>query len=285
MQIDSSTRLCCLIGHPVKHSISPIMHNAAFKKLKLNCIYLAFDVEPEDLGSAVNGLRSIKALGFNVTIPYKIDVMRFLDRLDDSAELVGSVNTVLIRNGELIGYNTDLHGIKASLEREDFIGDRAMILGAGGAARAALVSLLDLGFRDILIANRTLKRGEELAAKALGLGASRAKAISLDEARRCAGSCSLIINATPIGMAPDLIDETPLTSEEIPRDAVVLDLVYNPLKTRLLREAEKAGAKAVTGLEVLIHQGARAFKLWTGRSPPIDAMYHAALKALGGGRA
>ena len=282
MEIDSSTRLCCLIGHPVKHSVSPQMHNAAFKELGLNCIYLVFDVLEESLGEAVNGLRSIGVLGFNVTIPHKIRIIKFLDELDGSAKLVKAVNTVIRRDDKLIGYNTDLYGIERVLREVDELNrDLGLIIGAGGAGRASAIALTNLGFSEIIIANRTFERASNLAEQILELGFS-AKPIPLTDLPRYASSANLIINATPLGMAPSLISETPLKRDHIRRDSIVLDLVYNPLRTRLLIEAERAGACTISGLKVLVAQGAEAFKLWTGVDPPIDVMYSAALKALRG---
>lgn len=282
MEVDSSTRLCCLIGHPVKHSVSPQMHNAAFKELGLNCIYLVFDVLEESLGEAVNGLRSIGVLGFNVTIPHKIRIIKFLDELDDSAKLVKAVNTVIRRGDKLIGYNTDLCGIERVLREVDELNrDLGLIIGAGGAGRASAIALTNLGFSEIIIANRTFERASNLAEQILELGFS-AKPIPLTDLPRYASSTNLIINATPLGMAPSLISETPLKRDHIRGDSIVLDLVYNPLRTRLLIEAERAGARTISGLKVLVAQGAEAFKLWTGIDPPIDVMYSAALKALRG---
>ena len=282
MEVDSSTRLCCLIGHPVKHSVSPQMHNAAFKELGLNCIYLVFDVLEESLGEAVNGLRSIGVLGFNVTIPHKIRIIKFLDELDGSAKLVKAVNTVIRRDDKLIGYNTDLYGVERVLREVDELNrDLGLIIGAGGAGRASAIALTNLGFSEIIIANRTFERASNLAEQILELGFS-AKPIPLTDLPRYASSANLIINATPLGMAPSLISETPLKRDHIRRDSIVLDLVYNPLRTRLLIEAERAGACTISGLKVLVAQGAEAFKLWTGIDPPIDVMYSAALKALRG---
>ena len=282
MQINSCTRLCCLIGHPVKHSVSPQMHNAAFKELGLNCIYLVFDVLEEMLREAVDGLRSLRILGFNVTIPHKIRIIKFLDELDNSAKLVKAVNTVVQRNGELIGYNTDLYGIEQVLREVDELNcGLGLIIGAGGAGRASAIALTNLGFSEIIIANRTFKRASNLAKQIRELGFS-AKPILLTDLSRYASSANLIINATPLGMAPNLISETPLKRDHIKRGSVVLDLVYNPLRTKLLIEAEKAGAYTISGLKVLVAQGARSFKLWTGIDPPIGTMYSAALKALRG---
>jgi len=258
------------------------MHNAAFKELGLNCIYLVFDVLEESLGEAVNGLRSIGVLGFNVTIPHKIRIIKFLDELDDSAKLVKAVNTVIRRDDKLIGYNTDLYGIERVLREVDELNrDLGLIIGAGGAGRASAIALTNLGFSEIIIANRTFERASNLAEQILELGFS-AKPIPLTDLPRYASSANLIINATPLGMAPSLISETPLKRDHIRRNSIVLDLVYNPLRTRLLIEAERAGACTISGLKVLAAQGAEAFKLWTGIDPPIDVMYSAALKALRG---
>lgn len=280
MMVDASTRLCCLLGHPISHSVSPQMHNAAFKALNLNYVYLAFDVAEADLGRAVEGLKAVGAVGFNITIPHKIKVIEFLDGLDDSAKWVGAVNTVVIRGDKsAIGYNTDVYGIEEVLRGKGISADEpAMVVGAGGAARAAAAALLKLGIKKIVIANRTLERAMVLAGWITSMG-GEAEVYGLEDARRVAGKCGVIVNATPIGMHPK-IDETPLTRNDIPGGAIVLDLVYNPVKTRLLWEAERANAVAVTGLEVLVHQGAMAFELWTGLPAPVDVMRKAASRAL-----
>jgi len=280
--INSSTGLCCLIGHPVKHSVSPQMHNAAFKELGLNYVYLAFDVKEEELEDAVKGLKTLGVAGFNVTIPHKIRIMQLLNKLDPSAERAGAVNTVVNREEVLWGYNTDVYGIVKSLERYQLPRyEKALVIGAGGAAKASIAALVDLGFKKIMIANRTVEKARKLIDWVESMGGS-AEACSLEEGRRRAGGCGLIINATPIGMHPN-VNGSPLTREEIPGGAIILDLVYNPLKTRLLEEAEEAGARTIPGVEVLVHQGAEAFKLWTGKDPPIKVMKEAVLKALGVG--
>jgi shikimate dehydrogenase len=281
--IDASTRLCCLIGHPVGHSVSPQMHNAAFNALGLNYVYLAFDIPPEMLVDAVRGLRALCAAGFNVTIPHKVAVMKLLDELDPSAERTGAVNTVVNNHGALRGYNTDLHGIRRVLEGRDLpLSMPALVIGAGGAARAAVAALTDLGFRRILIANRTLERGLALVELARSLGTS-AEALDLEEGRWRAIECGVVVNATPIGMYPDT-GVTPLVAEEMRRGMIILDLVYNPPRTRLLEEAEKAGAVPISGLDVLVYQGAEAFRLWTNMDPPIEVMRRAVVKALEGYR-
>lgn len=279
--INASTRLCCLIGHPISHSVSPQMHNAAFKALGLNYVYLAFDVPPEMLADAIGGLRALGAAGFNITIPHKVAVMKLLDELDHSAEKTGAVNTVVNFHGALRGYNTDLHGIRRALEGRSLpLSMPALVIGAGGAARAAVAALIDLGFRKILIANRTLEKGLALAEIARSLGAS-AEVLDLEEGGRRAAECGVVINATPIGMYPH-IGATPLVAEEMRRGAIILDLVYNPPRTRLLEEAERAGAIPISGLDVLVYQGAEAFRLWTGVNPPVEVMRRAAIEALEG---
>ena len=279
--IDSSTRLCCLIGSPVRHTVSPQMHNAAFRALNLNYVYLAFEVEAQRLGEAVMGLRALGARGFNITIPYKVEVMRFLDRLDPTAEKTGAVNTVVI-DGEMVGYNTDATGVEVALKDAGCRGaGRAMIIGAGGVARATAYALRRLGYREIVVANRTRERALKLAEIIRDLG-GEPEVVPLEKAGEYSRRCEVIVNCTPLGMVPDT-EATPLRRSEIPGDAVVLDLVYNPLRTRLLREAEEAGARTVDGLVVLVEQGAVAFKLWTGVEPPRDLMRREAERGLGVG--
>lgn len=278
--INASTKLCCLIGHPIAHSVSPQMHNAAFKALKLNYIYLAFDVKEGDLGMAVEGLKAIGAAGFNVTIPHKVRVIEFLDDLDESAKMVGAVNTVTIRDGQARGYNTDIHGVEEALRRRRLrIVEPALIIGAGGAARAVAAALLKLGYEKIVIVNRTVEKARELAEWVRSRG-REAEFYGLEGTGKVSVECGLIVNATSLGMHPR-IDEAPLRRWEIPENSIVMDMVYNPLKTRLLREAEAAGAEVISGLEVLVYQGAKAFELWTGHKAPAEKMKEAALKALG----
>ena len=277
--INASTKLCCLIGCPVTHSVSPQMHNAAFKALGLNYVYLAFEVAVEDLETAVRGLKAIGVAGFNVTIPHKINVMKYLDELDESAEEAGAVNTVASEDGLLIGYNTDVYGVMKALEGFNLPKTKpALIIGAGGAARAAANALMKIGFDEIVIANRTVEKARQLADWIKSTG-RKAYSHGLDRLGYIARGCGVIINATSIGMLPHA-NETLLTSKNIPEDSIVLDLVYNPPKTKLLREAERAGAKIISGIEVLIHQGARAFELWTRCKAPIDVMRRAVLAAL-----
>ena len=204
---------------------------------------------------------------------------RLLDRLDPTAEETGAVNTVVI-DGVMTGYNTDASAIEAALRNAGCRGDgAAMIIGAGGAARAAAYALTRLGYLEIIVANRTRERALQLALLIKELG-GRAETIPLERAGELSRRCEVIVNSTPLGMRPN-VESTPLRSTEIPAGSVVLDLVYNPLRTRLLREAGKAGARVVDGLTILVEQGALAFKLWTGVEPPRGLMRREAEKALG----
>jgi len=279
MEIDSETKLCCLIGHPVKHSISPQLHNSAFKHLGLNMVYLAFDVKSEHLSRVVKGLRSLNIVGFNVTIPHKVSIIKFLDILDSTARETKAVNTVVLKNNRLTGYNTDVEGIKRSLlDSKGILDGRALIIGAGGAARAAVVALKNLGIDEIVIANRRIWKAAALV-RIFKKNDLEVKSVGLPEVRRYSRTSSIIINATPVGMWPHQ-DETPLSSKDIPRNSTVLDLVYNPLKTKLLEEAEKAGAETINGLKPLIEQASKAFELWTGLHPPKDVLWRVAEEAL-----
>jgi shikimate dehydrogenase len=279
MEINSETRLCCLIGHPVKHSISPELHNSAFKHLGLNIVYLSFDIESRYLRRVVEGLKSLNVVGFNVTIPYKVAIIKLLDVLDSTAKETRAVNTVVLKNNELIGYNTDVEGIKRSLlDSRNTLDGRALIIGAGGAARAAVVALKNLGIKEIVIANRRIWRAAALV-RIFKMNDLEMKSVSLAEVGRYSRTSSIIINATPIGMWPRQ-DETPLSSNDIPGNSTVLDLVYNPLKTKLLEEAEKAGAETINGLKPLIEQAVKSFELWTGLHPPRDILWRVAEEAL-----
>jgi shikimate dehydrogenase len=259
------------------------MHNVAFEELGLNYLYLAFEVEENALGEAVKGLRSLGVCGFNVTIPYKVDVIEYLDELDTTAADVGAVNTVVNKDGWLKGYNTDVQGVVFALKRAGLAspGGLAVILGAGGAARAIAAALATMRCKEILLLNRTEDKAMSLAhevEKRFGIHCSGLR-LTQENLGKVKGA-ALLVNATSLGMHPK-IEESPIPKELIPEGIVVFDVVYNPLRTRFLREAEKRGAKTVSGIDMLIGQGAAAFKLWTGKDAPEDSMRQAAVKALG----
>jgi len=282
-RIDGSMRLCCLIGNPAKHSLSPLMHNAAFEELGLNYTYLAFEVEKNSLGEAVRGLRSLGVCGFNVTIPYKVDVVEYLDELDRSATDVGAVNTVVNKDRWLTGYNTDIQGIIYALEKAGLLSPKGLtvIIGAGGAARAVVAALATMKCEEILLLNRTEDKATTLAHEAeerYGIRCSGLKLTRRNLAK--VEGAILLVNATSLGMHPK-VEESPIPKELIPEEIMVFDVVYNPLKTRFLKEAEERGAKTISGIDMLIGQGAASFKLWTGRDAPEELMRRTVLKALG----
>lgn len=270
--ISSTTRLIGLLGHPVMHSKSPQMHNAAFAACGLDYRYLAFDVEPERIGEAVAGIRALGVRGVNVTIPHKVAVIPHLDELSEEARLIGAVNTIVQEDGRLIGYNTDGIGYISALREEtgfDVSGKRILLLGAGGAARAVAAQMALAGSGQLVIAARAIDRAEALAEHLASHADTRG--ITLDVAERELASFDLIVNTTPVGMHPH-VDEMPISTEWLESRQLVSDLIYNPRITRWLQEAQGRGCKIHGGLGMFIHQGAHAFQLWTGSAAPTDVM-------------
>jgi len=279
--IDAKTKVIGLIGHPVEHSFSPIMHNAAFKDKGLNYVYVAFDVLPENLKYVIDGAKALGIVGFNVTIPHKIEIMKYLDEVDRDAQLIGAVNTIKIEDGRAIGYNTDGIGARIALEEEiGKVKDKNIVIyGAGGAARAVAFELAK--DNNLVIANRTVEKAEalakEIAEKLNKKFGEEVKFAGLDVNLE---GVDIIINATPIGMHPNVDVEPIVKAENMSKDMVVMDLIYNPLETVLLKEAKKANAKAINGLGMLIYQGAVAFKIWTGVEPNIEVMKDAIMRQM-----
>jgi shikimate dehydrogenase len=278
----SGTKLIAIIGDPVEHSLSPAMHNAAFDALDLDYVYMALRVPSGALEGAIATARVLKMAGMNVTHPHKIKIQSLLDKLDKSAELVGAVNTVKNDRGKLIGYNTDGAGAVRALKSEagELAGRRVLLLGAGGAARAIAFSLVKEG-AELNIANRTTPRAKELTAairKSIGTNVGLIN-LNRKELSETIKNTDIIINATTIGMHPN-VNHTLLTADLMHKGLIVNDIVYEPLQTRLLTEAKKAGARTVTGLGMLIHQAALSFEIWTGRRAPIKVMTAAAKREL-----
>ncbi|ASS74756.1 shikimate dehydrogenase [Tumebacillus algifaecis] len=270
--LTSSTRLVGLFGHPVAHSKSPQMHNAAFAELKLDYAYLAFAVEPPRLSAAVEAIRALHLRGVNVTIPHKVAVLPLLDEISKEAELIGAVNTIVNEDGKLIGYNTDGIGYLSALEEEtgiDISGKRVLLLGAGGACRAVAAQMALHGAEHIAIAARAQERAESLAAR-LRVHAT-ADGLSLEAAAVQLDAYDVIVNTTPVGMHP-AEDAVPIGTDGLRAGQLVSDLIYNPRKTRFLHEAEARGCVVSGGLGMFVHQGAHAFRLWTGVAAPIDVM-------------
>lgn len=279
-EINSSTKLLCLLGSPVEHSLSPIMHNYLFNKLDLNYLYLAFDVKPDDLHKSVEGLKAIGVKGFNVTIPHKENIIYILDEIDYSAKMVGAVNTVVLKNGKLYGYNTDITGFKKSLNASGckVSGKKVAVLGAGGAAKAVVRALFEENVDEVYIINRHHQKAEQIAAAYRNNQISNIKSVHNTNIKDIIKDCTLVVNTTSVGMNGYLPDKTPIPSKYLNDTVWVYDLVYNPLETVLLREAKKMGCKIISGLDMLVHQGADAFKIWTGIEPPRETVKELLLK-------
>ena len=265
MQINGKTKIYGIIGNPVSHSLSPSMHNRAFEVLGENRVYVPFHVD--DLNAAVQGLRGLPIGGVSVTIPFKEPVMELLDEIDPIAAKIGAVNTIAVRREgssvTLFGTNTDWVGSNKALQTHvELKGSRAIILGAGGAARAIGFGLLEAG-AAIEIQSRTEKRGR-LLAEQLGCPWSPLDSTPNREA-------NILINSTSVGMAPDN-EASPLDKEQLDGFEVVMDIVYVPLQTRLLKDAAALGCACVDGLEMLLYQGVAQFELWTGLEAPVEIM-------------
>ena len=274
-----------IIGHPIGHSISPVFQQAALDAIGFDGTYQPWDVAPGDVGEFVAGLREPGTLGINVTVPHKEAVIPFLDRVDDWASTAGAVNTIVNRDGYLAGYNTDGIGfLRALREGAGFEprGRDVLVLGAGGSARGVVYALARVGVAQIFIANRTVGRAEALAAVAIDTGAA-SEVLSLSDAPGAAREVALIVNCTSMGMVhgPDE-HGTPLSASDIPSSVLVNDLVYNPLETPLLREAAKAGAATLGGIQMLVYQGAASFEMWTQQDAPVAVMLEAATAAMRG---
>ena len=284
MAVSGKTKICGIIGDPIEHTMSPPMQNAAYKKLGLDYIYLPFHVRPEQLAQAVDGLRAINVRGFNVTIPHKVSIIPMLDGLDPQAEKIGAVNTVVNEDGELRGYNTDAPGfLRALLEQGvEPRGKNIVVIGAGGASRAVSYILAE-NDASLTILNRQLELDwaehiAELIREDFGKKV-RVMELTKDFLEDALQGADILVNATSVGMSP-AGDVSPVPAELLKPDMYVFDVVYNPVKTRLLREAGEAGARTISGVDMLVWQGVLAFEKWTGQSAPVDIMRKEALKAL-----
>jgi shikimate dehydrogenase len=294
-EISATTRLCAVYGHPVKHSASPAMHNAAIKALGLNWRYLAFDVHPDSLREAIRGAAAMKFIGLNLTVPHKILAMDIVDELDESARTWGAVNTVLFEgqtggkdwsplrdcNLEAVtairtrGFNTDANAITRSLHEDlgmQLPGATVLLLGAGGAGRTAALKLASEGVKDLFLINRTMSKAEEVAGEIQKRFPRIKTAVGYPQ-----GPVDLVINGTSLGLKAD--DPLPFDSDRFSlKDAgAAYDMIYRPAETRFLAEATRAGCKVANGLGMLLYQGARALEIWSGMAAPVDVM-RAALK-------
>ena len=286
MQFTGKTKIVGVIGAPVEHSRSPQMHNAAFKELRLNYVYVAFHVKKEDVQEAISGFKAINVAGINVTIPHKQSVIPLIDSLSKEAEIIGAVNTLVFSEGKIEGHNTDARGFIQAMKEEGADvpkGESVVILGAGGATRAVAVSLALEGVKKITIANRTEEKAVKLAGDISEKTGVAMEGIGLSDAKlpQAIKEGVLLVNTASSSMDvayPLLIDPNWLHE-----DLVVYDIIYTPPVTRLMKAAEARGLKTIGGMGMLVHQGAIAFQLWTKQFPPVDTMRRALMEALTSG--
>lgn len=272
-EINGKTKIIGIIGKNIENSLSPLIHNQIILKHSLNFCYLPFQVAETDLGKAIQGIKALNIRGVNITFPYKEKAIKFLDKVEESAQRIGAVNTIVNNKGILTGYNTDVIGFKKSLQEDEKFTikkKKVVILGAGGAARAVVYALLEEGIEEICIFNRTPEKAEKIKQDLSPFfSGSNINIFHLEEEKLKdkIKKADLLVNATSLGMFPE-IDNTPLPNEKLfYPNLLIYDLIYYPIKTLFLRHAERAGAKIINGLPMLVYQGIESFYLWTGFKP------------------
>lgn len=285
MHITGTAQITGIIGSPVEHSLSPLMHNAAFAYYGIDFCYVPFLVRTEELGAAINGLRALNLRGFNVTIPHKEQVLQHLDMISEDARQIGAVNTVVRQEQGLVGYNTDGAGFVESmrqLSNIDPVGLKVVMLGAGGAARAVAIALGRAGVAELTILNRTADKAHSLARDVQAVTGIAALGKEWQQANLCQAlsSADIVINTSPIGMYPRHQIPSIIPAAYLHKHQLVCDLIYNPLETSLLEEARRAGCQVLPGWGMLLYQGALAFQKWTNMEAPIEIMKQVLLDEL-----
>jgi shikimate dehydrogenase len=282
MVISGKTRVCGVIGDPIEHTLSPAIHNAAFNHLKLDFVFLAFKVKAADLENAVWGMRGLGIHGLNVTMPHKSTVIAYLDEVDSAVKFLGSANTILNKNGKLLGFNTDGVGaLKALRENGTELSEKKVLLfGAGGAAKAIAFSLAE-EVGELVVLNRAAEKAAVLADALNRMFGKKivGGALSPSAVQKNLQDADILVNATSVGMHPN-VNQSLVAPQWLKSNLTVMDIVYNPVETKLAKDAKVAGAKVISGVEMLIYQGAASFKIWTERAAPIEVMRKAALNQL-----
>lgn len=275
----TNTKLIGLVGHPIKQSYSPFIHNIAAQFKSVDYIYLPFDVVADNLEIALKGVVALGISGLNITIPHKEKIIKYLDELSEEAAMIGAVNTIVNEHGKLKGYNTDKNGILESLtEFKDLItGSKVCVIGAGGGARAVIYTLIRY-FKpeQITIINRTIQSADTLQnyfSEKMRFDNFKTSDLFPPDLIETFNSSSLIVNSTPVGMFPDVDDSPTNLSESFHKDQLVFDMIYNPTETKLLNLAKQQGAATLGGLKMLVHQAAKSFELWTGEEPPVEKLF------------
>ena len=264
-----------VIGDPIDHSLSPNIHNAAFRHSKLDHTYIAYKIPAGELAAGIEALKAIKIAGFNVTIPHKIEMMKFLDEMDTTCKVIGAVNTVLNENGKLKGYNTDMIGFLDPIKKKNLTikNSQVLLLGAGGAARAIITAMIKEKASKISIVNRTQENANKLADFAKKIGGN-VDTISMQEANKLITDYKFIINSTSIGMRNE---HSPISTENIGKNSIVYDIVYQPINTDLIKKSKENGATIIYGYEMLLSQAACSFEIWHKKEAPYDIMKKALL--------
>ena len=270
MSTNEGFRTYCIVGDPITHSLSPAMHNAAFKALNLNCVYFAFRIARNELNAGLLSLRKVNVAGFNVTMPHKVDIIPLLDELDETSKKTGAVNTVNNEKERFVGYNTDIQGFIEPIKRKkiDLVGKTVLLMGAGGAARAVVTALMDEHIKEIVIASRCLIKLNILNDICKGSNV-KCEMILLKDVEKYSPRADLIVNATPIGMNREA---SIITAEYLSSESIVYDLVYRPIETALIRNAEEVGATVIHGYEMLLEQGVKSFEIWEQMEAPRNVM-------------
>ena len=274
----TNTKLIGLIGHPIKQSYSPFIHNVAAQFKKINYIYLPFDVVVNNLETALKGVVALGIRGLNVTIPHKEKIIKYLDELSEETAMIGAVNTIVNEQGKLKGYNTDINGVLESLtEFKDLItGSKVSVIGAGGGARAVIYTLIRYFKPDqITIINRTIQRADSLHSyfsEKMRFDNFKTANLFPPELIETFQGSKLIVNSTSVGMFPEVDDSPTNLKESFHKDQLVFDMIYNPTETKFLNLAKQQGATTVGGLNMLVHQAAKSFELWTGEEPPVEKL-------------
>lgn len=259
-----------VIGDPIEHSLSPNIHNAAFRELGLDCTYIAYRIPKEELASGIEALKKIKISGFNVTTPHKIQMMKFLDKVNEECSLIGATNTVSNEDGKLIGYNTDMDGFIDPFKRRNLKikGTNVLLIGAGGAARAITAGFAKERAKEITVANRTLQNANSLIEFANKIGID-AHAMALDKVGESASDFDIIVNASSVGLNNE---SSPISTKTISEKSIVYDIVYKPVNTDLIKQSKRNGATIIYGYEMLLGQAALAFKIWHKIDAPYETM-------------
>lgn len=272
MKLSVNTKIYAVIGDPIAQSLSPQLHNGLFKENGVDALYLPIEVKTQDLEKLIHGFRLMNFGGFNITKPHKMEIMKYLDVLDPLAEKIGAVNTVVYRDGKMMGYNTDGFGFIKSIEKK--LGNTPkeeltiLILGCGGAVKSVAMALADWGIKKVIIANRTVEKARELTNQINESWPGKAQAITMEssELEKAIKDATVVVNGTSLGMS-DTIEKTPLPKDLLKKNILVYDMIYSPSVTRLLNDAKDIGAETENGLEMLLYQGLLAFELWTGIFP------------------